>query len=369
MTFFTGQARIWKSKFDVCAISADKPWLEEFGKAEGIRTHHIPMERDISLWKDFYCLILFIVFFIKERPEVVHGNTPKGALLSMLAAWLTRRPVRIYMCHGLRYEGFSGRFRRLLMFMEKLTCRCATQVITVSNSAREVLIADGICDDKKVKVVGYGSLGIDLTHYTVDNDETHIAELRKKYGVKTSDFVYLFVGRLVRDKGLVELVNAFQRMADSHPDAHLVIVGGKLSGENDSIPDSLFQVIEDHPQITYVGRQSDVRPFFTLSNVFVLPSYREGLSIVLIEASAMGRPAITCNVTGCKDIIANGENGWVIPSHSEDALYAAMAEAYDYPERLAELGNTARSVVRERYEQQKVWQAYWDEYKRLANEQ
>lgn len=362
--FFRGQPRIWSERFDVCAVSSMRKELEAFGRDEGIRTHYIPMEREISLLKDVYSLLCFIWLFLRERPEVVHGNTPKGALLSMAAAWLTRRPVRLYMCHGLRYQGFSGRFRRMLMFMERLTCRFATQVITVGSSTREALVADGLCPAEKVKVVGYGSLGIDLTRYAVCGKEEKAA-LRQKHGLSADDFVYLFIGRLVHDKGVNELVEAFLRLSQENPHAHLVILGSNKR-EADSVSEATIEKITQTPSIHYLGQQADVRPFFSLCDVFVLPSYREGLSMVLIESGAMGRPAITCAVTGCKEIVADGENGWLIPPRDAGALYEAMATAAAHPERLEAFGHHAREIVEERYERQKVWQAYWKVYKSLG---
>ena len=155
--FFRGQARLWQQEFDVSAISSEKDRLATFAKEECIRYKYIPMHREISVWADFVCLLRFIWLFLKERPYVVHGNTPKASMLSMFAAWLTRRPVRIYMCHGLRYQTAEGLLRKILMFMEKVSCSCANNVICVSEGVKEQLIKDGRCDKKKAKVIRYGT--------------------------------------------------------------------------------------------------------------------------------------------------------------------------------------------------------------------
>ena len=199
--FFKGNLKFLSEYFEVCAISSKPDELKVVGESEGVRTHCIPMERPISLVKDIVCLFQFILFFIKERPYVVHGNTPKAAMLSMVAAWLTCVPVRIYMCHGLRYQGTSGMMRRLLILMERLSCACATRVICVSKGVRETFAEDGICSLKKSVVLGHGSAtGLDLDYFNPEYVEKNV--MRTELGIPNEDFVFLFVGRIVADKGI-----------------------------------------------------------------------------------------------------------------------------------------------------------------------
>ena len=155
--FFKGQTKLWNEVFDVCAISSEKEKLINFSQTEGIRYNYMSMHREISLVSDVCCLLRFIWLFIKERPYIVHGNTPKASMLSMLAAWLTCRPIRIYMCHGLRYQTSTGNLRRILMFMEKLSCSCATQVICVSEGVRKPFVASDVKGLREV-TKGYGIL-------------------------------------------------------------------------------------------------------------------------------------------------------------------------------------------------------------------
>ena len=169
LNFFKGQYQLLSEDFDIAAIASHKDDLIKIGEDNGIKTHYIPMEREISLFKDFYSLICFICYFIKERPYIVHGNTPKGSLLSMIAAWVTRVPVRIYMCHGLRYQGCGGFKRKLLMFMERISCRCATEVMCVSNGIKEVLIEDKITNKEPVVIWNGSVRGIDTIKFNPDN--------------------------------------------------------------------------------------------------------------------------------------------------------------------------------------------------------
>lgn len=169
--FFKGQPRLWKERFDVCAIAGEKERLKVFAEEEGICYKYMAIHREISLLSDFVCLFQFIWLFIKDRPYIVHGNTPKASMLSMVAAWLTRRPVRIYMCHGLRYQSAVGMTRKLLMFFEKLTCCCANRVLCVSNGVKGQLVDDGLCKMDKVKVILHGTAGGIDTRYFSRNSE------------------------------------------------------------------------------------------------------------------------------------------------------------------------------------------------------
>ena len=198
---------MWKEMYDVCAISSGEDDLKAFCEAEGIRYKYMPLHREISFWSDVACLFRYLWLFIRERPYVVHGNTPKASMLSMTAAWLTRRPVRVYMCHGLRYQSAEGRMQRLLMWFEKLSCACATEVLCVSQGVRKQLVADGLCAAHKAKVVGYGTAGgVDTGHFS-RQAQFPAAGLNLPEGA----FVFTFVGRIVRDKGIGELVAAFRR--------------------------------------------------------------------------------------------------------------------------------------------------------------
>ena len=355
---------MWKEKFDVCAISSDEERLKEFAEMEGIRYRRIPMKREISLFSDICSLFRLLWFFVNEKPYIVHANTPKASLLSMVAAWITRRPVRIYMCHGLRYQGTQGLLRKLLMWMERLSCACATEVICVSRGCADVMVADGLCAKEKIKVVGYGSAGgVDMAWFDSEKVESQV---RRDLGIPEEDFVFIFVGRLVGDKGVNELVNAFDRLCKVKEGIHLVLVG-PTELVQDPIIESTVSIIEHNPFIRSVGRQSDVRPYLKSSDAFVLPSYREGFGMVLIEAGSMGLPCITTDITGCNEIIVEGQNGSIVPPRDADALFKKMKIWTEDKGQVAEMAGKARHMVRERYEGQKVRNLYFEMYKSLVH--
>ena len=364
LPFFKGQTKLWNETFDVCAIKKKKEKLIDFAQTEGIRYSYMPMHREISLISDVCCLIHFIWLFIKERPYIVHGNTPKASMLSMVAAWLTCRPVRIYMCHGLRYQTTTGNLKRILMFMEKLSCFCATQVFCVSEGVRKQLIKDGLCKESKGKVVGYGTAGGIDVNYFIRNAIIGAPDKRAELGISKNAFVFSFVGRIVKDKGINELVAAFDRLSQNH-DVSLILVGPK-ENDLDPIDESTQILISKNKYIYAVGRQNDVRPYLAASDAFVLPSYREGVGMVLLEANAMGVPCIASDIIGCHDVVSEGVNGELVDPRNTDALYHKMKEWVKHREHIAEMAKGCRNYVLSRYSSEDVRRAYYEELKSLV---
>ena len=355
--FFKGQPRLWKDYFDVWAIANMEERLKEFAEAEGIKSLFMPMSREISLKNDLICFFRFIRLFIKEKPYIVHGNTPKAGMLSMVAAWLTKRPLRIYMCHGLRYQSEKGFKRRLLMAFEKLSCSCATKVICVSNGVKNQLINDNLCASCKAKVIGYGTAGgVDIDYFSRSSNDApaNVTE-------QDSSFVFTFVGRVVRDKGVNELVKAFQRLCDDGHNVYLQLIGS-MEQALDPVDGETLEMIKQNERIHALGRQSDVRPFLEKSNVLVLPSYREGVGQVLLEACCMDVPCIASNIIGCNEVIIPGVNGELVPPCNEEKLYQKMKEWIEHPQKVAEMAKTCRNSIVERFSREKVFKAYLDEY-------
>lgn len=360
LNFFSGQYHFLKNDFDLTAISSVKNTLEEFGKTQGIKVHFIPMVRNISLFKDFYCLFCFILYFYKERPYIVHGNTPKGSLLSMLAAWMTKVPVRVYMCHGLRYQGFTGFKRKLLMFMEKVSCYCATDILCVSKGVNQFLHEDKITN-KKTVVIWNGSVkGIDVErfnpHKAYDKEG-----LRKQLGINEGDYVLSFIGRINNDKGINELVEAFCILQKKHPMMKLLLVG-RMDIEENPISDKVRNTINKNDGIIATGRQSDVPAFLSITDLFVFPSYREGFGLSLMEAGAMGVPAIASDIIGCNEVIINEETGLLIPPHSSSAIVAAVDRVFNDRALYEKFHVNCRDSIVGRYEQNKLFGQYRNYY-------
>ena len=357
LNFFKGHLAFLNKYYDITAISSQKEVLEEIGKREGVKTFCIPMVRPISMLKDIICLFHFIHIFFKEKPYIVHGNTPKASFLSMTSAWLTRVPVRIYMCHGLRYQGETNKYKRMLLVaMEKLACACATKVMCVSFGVRKTLIEEHICSSDKAIVVHHGSAnGIDINHFYRNNADIKTT-INQELGIKDTDFTFVFIGRVVQDKGVNELVNSFCKLEKIHSNAHLIIVG-PTNADTNRISKETENKINITDTIHLVGGQKDIRPFLMNANAIVLPSYREGFGMVLIEAGAMSVPAIASNIIGCNEIITPGENGELIEAKNEEDLFNTMKKWIEDPEYVTKLTNRARRSVTERYSQDVVWKA------------
>lgn len=365
LNFFAGQPRLWAEWFDVTAVSReDQGFLKRFGEREGIETRVIPMCREISLFRDVYCLFKFILLFISERPYVVHANTPKASLLAMIAAKITYRPVRIYMCHGLRYMGANGILRTILMAMEKVSCMCATEVLFVSNGIKDKMIEDGLVKKQKAKVIGCGSVGgVDLVKFDVTKIERNG---REKLGIPENAFVFTFVGRVVKDKGVNELIEAFSHLNSEVSNTYLIVVGSD-DANIDPVKPITKELMTSNPHIISLGRQEDVRPYMYMADAFVLPSYREGFGVVLIEAASLGTPSITSNITGCNEIIINGVNGALVNAQDSESLYNEMKLWVNSPKYVQKLASNTIRLVKDRYEQKMVWINYLEHYKQYLN--
>lgn len=357
-----GQIGYLAKEMDVILVAKDTGSLKTLAESEGVKWRDVDIHREISLMHDINSLITLYKLFRKEKPDIVHANTPKGALLGMAASWLARVPHRIYNVNGLRFETTSGNFRRLLILMEKIACACANKVIPQSNGVAEVLRKEKITN-KPLKVIRYGSgNGVDLNYFNPELEDVQSNANEIKGDWKGISFV--FVGRLVGDKGVNELIDAFDRLSKEFEDIRLFLVGGKEE-KLDPLSPKTLQKIESNERIIAVGKQSDVRPYLAASDIFVLPSYREGFPNVVLEASAMGLPCIVSDVNGATDAIHNGQNGIIIPKKSVDALYNAMRTLYLDSFARGKMAQNARPMAKERFNRPDVWEATLQMYHEL----
>lgn len=362
LSLIKGQIRYLTKDMDVIIVAKDTGNLKHLAKEEGVEYRDIDMHREISPINDLKSLWLLIKLFRKEKPDIVHANTPKGALLSMMAAWLTRVPHRIYNVNGLRFETATGNFRRLLILMEKITCAFANKVIPQSNGVAEIIRREHITQ-KPLHVIFNGSgNGVDINHFNPQLPT--LKETATKIRANFKGVVYVFVGRVVGDKGVNELVNAFNRLSKEYTDIKLNIIG-PFEAELDPVKQETLKLIKTHDRIIVFGNQSDVRPFLLASDIFVLPSYREGFPNVVLEAGAMGKPVIVSDVNGATDVIHHGKNGLIIPKRDSDALYHAMKRLYLNEILRSNMASEARQAVASRFNRPDVWKATLEMYKGL----
>lgn len=389
-----GQLKFLNQYFEVVGVAKDTGILQKVSEREGIRVVDAPLERPISLMKDIRALWFLYRLFRKETPWCVHANTPKGSLLSMIAAWLARVPHRIYTVTGLRYQGAQGLLRFVLKTMERLSCLFATNVIPEGKGVMQCLRRDHITG-KPLQVVHYGNInGKDTTFFSRDstiqtaslmisnelitlrglseNDTRNL--IRSELGFSQDDFVFVFIGRLVNDKGLAELADAMQKLEAEAPQVKLLLIG-ELEGEEDALVAEKLDYLMQSKSVNYIGVQADIRPYLMASDVLVFPSYREGFPNVPIEAGALGLPAIVTDINGSNEIIKDGVNGRIIQAPLDNRgrrvnditneLYATMLWFIHHPEESARMGKSAVAMIRERYEQKDVWRALLTRYNSL----
>ena len=389
-----GQLKFLNQYFEVIGVAKDTGVLKEVSEREGIRVVDAPLERPISLVKDIKGLWFLYRLFRKEKPWCVHANTPKGSLLAMIAAWFACVPHRVYTVTGLRYQGAHGLLRMILKTMERLSCLFATNVIPEGQGVLQCLKRDNITK-KSLQVIHYGNInGKDTEFFSRDNTirtaslklaDKHIflrnlsekearSLVRSELGFSNNDFIFVFIGRLVNDKGLGELADALRKLEDEKLEIKLLLIG-EIDGEDDALAKDKLNYLMQSKNIKYIGVQSDIRPYLMSSDVLVFPSYREGFPNVPLEAGALGLPAIVTNINGSNEIIEDGVNGKIIQAPLDNKgvrvnditieLYTMMKWFYYHPEEVKRMGENARPIICERYEQHNVWKALLEYYKQL----
>ena len=347
-TFCRGLLReLQEEGYDIVAVSSPGESMDTIASREGVRTVAVPMERRISPLKDLKSLLGLIRVLRRERPVMVHSMTPKACLLSMIAAWFVRVPVRLHTFTGLVFPTATGLKQKILILTDRITCACATHIVPEGEGVKADLINYRITR-KPLKVLGHGNVrGIDLRHYDPSLPEVQAEAARiRKPGI----FTFVFIGRLVGDKGINELVQAFSDLHRTHPATRLILIGPE-ERELDPLRQETIAEIEHNEAIEAVGRQNDVRPWLAASDAFVFPSYREGFPNVVIEAGAMGLPSIVTDINGSREIIIPARNGVIIPSRDSESLFNSMREFAMNPKKTSFMGSSARPLVASRYEQ------------------
>lgn len=358
-----GQLRMLNEHYEVVAVSSPGKEMAVLREREGVRIIEVPMERRISLVKDFISLIRMIWLFAKERPYMVHSITPKAGLISMLAGWITRVPVRMHTFTGLVFPTVTGRMQQLLIWMDRLTCACATHINPEGEGVKRDLMAYRITK-KPLQVIANGNVnGVDLAYF----DRTEAVMKQAAAYRQEEGFTFCFLGRMVRDKGINELVSVFIRLHQQYPLVRLLLVG-PFEKKLDPVLPETEKAIQEHPAIRFMGFQPDVRPFLAASDALVFPSYREGFPNVVLQAGAMGLPSIVTDINGSNEIILPNENGVIIPSKDEEALYWAMENFLLHPEEVERMAKKARPLIASRYDRKVMWEALMKTYQKLIGE-
>jgi len=378
-----GQFRFMRENgYDVFTVSAAGKEVDEVVK-EGVTHVAIPFTRKITPWQDMRCLFQLVRVIRNERPDIIHTHTPKAGLIGMLAARICNVPVRMHTVAGLPLMEASGIRRRILEFTEAITYACATNVYPNSSGLKRFIEKQFGIGAPKLKVIARGSSnGID-TGYFKSTEALHAESLsiRKQFMLASDDIVFCFIGRVVRDKGIVELVHAFQavRQARSIPvsdnDRHggvrpgagtkLMIVG-HFEEDLDPLPADVMRFLNDDPDVVLTGFQRDIRPWLLASNTFVFPSYREGFPNVVMQASLLQVPSIVSDINGCNELITGNETGLIVPPKNTRALADAMQLLAGDAGMRRKFGALACAYVAENFDRKVVWEGLLEEYRRMA---
>ncbi|HQS67302.1 MAG TPA: glycosyltransferase family 4 protein [Sulfuricurvum sp.] len=358
-TWLKGQARYLSNFYDIELITSNSQSIEKIRAYENVTITLFDFTRQINPIKDLKTLFSLWRHFRHTKPDMVYSITPKAGLLGMIAAWLACVPIRLHLVVGLAYFGSFGMRRLLLQTIEKITYLFATHLY-----ANSVNLAKFIATNltlKSVNVIGFGSVnGVDTSYFKDSMSLEDKVTLRNRFGIKDKDFLLLFTGRIVSDKGINELVKAFDTLCKKHPHIHLLLVGDH-EHHLDPIQPNTLSLIQTNSRIHTVPFQSDIRPYFCIADLLILPSYREGLPNVLIEGGSCGLPLIATNINGCNEVIIEGENGLLISPKNVDALANAIETLLTNTILYDKLKANARASILKRYDQHVYWEKLHNE--------
>jgi len=351
------QLKFMNQHFNVIGVSSKGKELNDVEVSENIHVIEIEMSRKITPLKDIVSLTKMTLLFLKEKPEIVHTHTPKAGIVGMLAAWIARVPHRLHTVAGLPVMEARGKKKILLLWIEELTYACTTKVYPNSLGLQTYILENKLTHKEKLKIIGYGSSnGIDTKYFQRTKEVLlHAKEIKEKYNLENK-FVFSFVGRVVKDKGINELLYAFAKLSKDNDNIALLIIG-QLEEDLDPISSESQTILKDNKQIQYVGFQSDIRPYLAASNYFVLPTYREGFPNVVLQACSMELPCIVTNINGCNEIIEHDKNGLIVEPKDKDALYHAMKIMKNENKLALQLSLNSRNDIIKKYDR-KVFHQY-----------
>ena len=363
-TLLKGQLKyVSQNGYNIIGVSSEGKELKEVSVNEGVRVVSLNMSRKITPLKDLISLWNLYLLFVSEKPDIVHTHTPKAGTIGMIASFLARVPVRMHTVAGLPLMEVNGVKRLILNIVEKITYFCASKVYPNSFGLRDIIIKSKFTNENKLKVIGNGSSnGIDTNHFNPSLFSDYEKKmLQKSLKIKDTDFIFIFVGRLVGDKGVNELIEAFDLLSIKNNKIKLLLVG-PYEDELDPIQTISKQKILKNIQIISVGFQEDVRPYFAISDLLVFPSYREGFPNVVMQAGAMGLPSIVTNINGCNEIIIDNFNGLIIPKKDSNSLKESMQFFLENKTKFNEYSENSRNHIVEKYHCKIIWKLLLKEY-------
>ena len=363
-TWFKGQPNFLSKHYEVEIITSPSKTIESIQKYENVSIKTFDFNRKIDPFKDIKVLIQLFLYLKNSKPDIVYTLTPKAGLLGMISAWMAKVPIRVHNIVGLPHLEAKSIRKFILTTTEKLTYIFATKLYCNSLNLKQVIQS---MTKKEVDVIANGSVnGVD-TNYFLDtlNDDTKKSVLDKLY-IDKNDFVVTFVGRIVNDKGINELVEVFTELSLKYKNIKLLLIGD-YKDELDSISAKSMQLIDKNDSIIYLEFQEDIREYLAITNLFVLPSYREGLPNVLIEAGSYGIPLIATNINGCNEIIEDNINGMLVEKKNKQELKNGIEKFFTDKEYYNSIKKRVRASIIERYDQEIFWKELLKKFKSLES--
>jgi glycosyltransferase involved in cell wall biosynthesis len=354
--------------FDVLMISADGPEINDVVASEGCKHIVVPMTRKITPVKDLSCLWQLIKVFKKERPDIVHTHTPKAGLLGMLAAKLSGVKIRIHTVAGLPLMAKKGATLKLLKFIEKLTYSAATKVWPNSFSLLAFIKENNFTSTKKLHVINKGSSnGIDLNRFCIDTLDTNkINEIKKNISY-SEEYTYLIsIGRLVKDKGITELVNTFKKVEANGKKIKLLLLGS-FENDLDPLPTNIIETIKTSKNIIHIEWTKDVEYFLAIANVFIFTSHREGFPNVLLQSGSMQVPIVCTTIPGNVDVVDDNSTGLLFEVGNEIELENKIIFALNNEVKMKEMAHNLKIKIDTHFDRNKIWESILAEYKMMLS--
>jgi glycosyltransferase involved in cell wall biosynthesis len=367
--FYRGRLAYLKQRgYDVHLVSSPGSELEELGGSEGATAHALPMKRQVAPLADMVSLARAWRLLWRLKPDIVDAGTPKAGLLFSLAAALAGVPCRVYSLYGVRLVTTRGLLRWTLTLTGRVACACAHRIACISPSLRQRAVELRLARPDKFVVLGSGSIkGASVERFALSPDVQQQADkLRQELGIEAGVPVIGFVGRLVRDKGIKELVEAWLRLRPRFPTVTLLVVGA--FEEADPVDARTRQLIETTPEIVAAGQVADVVPYYHLMDVLASATYREGFGEVALEAAAAGKPVVTTDAVGAVDSVAPGVTGYIVPVGDTEALAAALGRLLENPEMARKMGEAGRQRVIADFKPERIWREVDELYRGLYAE-
>ena len=364
-----GQMRFMKENgFEVLMISAEGAEIEEIKEWEGCRHIIVPMTRKITPFRDLKCLFQLVKIFKREKPDIVHTHTPKAGFLGMLAAKYAGIKVRIHTVAGMPMMEEKGFKYWLLKWIEKLTFLSANHVWPNSLSLKQFISGNRLAAERKLKVIGNGSSnGIDTDRFNRATLDIQTLEKIKLSVNHLKDNQYLlYIGRLVADKGIKDLVLVFNELEKKYPHLHLILVG-QYEAQFDPLPASIIEQIEVNSRISHINWSEKVEYYMAIADLFVFPSYREGFPNVLLQAGSTGLPVVCSNIGGNRDIIQNKVTGLTFEVKNRAALKDKIEIALTNPVIMNEMAQNLSIIIRTGFKREIIWHNILKEYQTLLN--